>query len=192
MTATPASLGPVCTYFERADELKKAYPFAANQLRLFGVELAMKMKHADAGRFLMAQMDLLEMEKTQPSCTTPPSVKQAVSVPPPPPPPPPPQLVAADADAPAAVTDDAKPEEKGEVKSVVADGRSAEDAVTSAMADATVNDKPTEGAVPAQSPPPPPPTVEYRMVQDEGEGEGEGQGHSHGQDYGQGEGEGEG
>ena len=85
--SVPASLGPVSTYFERSDELKRSHPFAAHHLRLFGVELAMKMKRADAGHFLLAQMDILEAEKKQPSCTNPPTVQKAVPTAPPAPPP---------------------------------------------------------------------------------------------------------
>uniref|UniRef100_A0A7S2GTW5 DUF676 domain-containing protein n=1 Tax=Haptolina brevifila TaxID=156173 RepID=A0A7S2GTW5_9EUKA len=153
---TPAALGPVCTYFERADELKKAYPFAANQLRLFGVELAMKMKKPDAGRFLMAQMDVLEAEKMQPSFTTPPSVQQAVPVAPPP-------EVPVPLEAPQASATAEEAEADAGSEGV---GKASDDAVTSAMGEATLNEAPAPAPQHAPPPPPPPPPAVDSLVRD--------------------------
>mmetsp|Transcript_23508 Transcript_23508/g.60074 ORF Transcript_23508/g.60074 Transcript_23508/m.60074 type:complete len:335 (+) Transcript_23508:66-1070(+) len=63
MSAMPHSLQPLETYFTRANELNGAHPFVAHHLRLFGFELAMKMKGNDAGSFLLAEMEKLEVEK---------------------------------------------------------------------------------------------------------------------------------
>ena len=77
-SAVPPSLAPCATYFDRATELAGPYPFVSHQLRLFGIEIAMKMPHPDAGRFLMAQMDTLEVQKKDRKFTTPPSIRKAV------------------------------------------------------------------------------------------------------------------
>jgi len=61
--SVPHSLVPVETYFTRANELSGPHPFVAYHVRKFGFELAMKMKGADAGQFLLAQMEILEKEK---------------------------------------------------------------------------------------------------------------------------------
>ena len=61
--AIPDSMMTVCTYFDRATELQTSHPYVANRIRMFGMEQAMKLRHKDAGRYLMAQMEALEREK---------------------------------------------------------------------------------------------------------------------------------
>ena len=63
LPALPASLEPVRPYFDRAAELAASQPMVAHHLRVFGMQLAMKIRHADAGAFLMAVIELLEKEK---------------------------------------------------------------------------------------------------------------------------------
>ena len=97
MSATaPASIAPTSTYFERANELKAVQPFVAHHIRLFGLEMAMKMsnKSTDAQRFLLSQMDILELEKKDSKFTTPPTIRKAFTVSPPAPPPAPPSASA--------------------------------------------------------------------------------------------------
>ena len=55
MVSVPPSLEPIRTYFDRASELKSQHPFVAHYVRLFGMELAMKLRHNDAGPFLLDQ-----------------------------------------------------------------------------------------------------------------------------------------
>ena len=87
--AAPLSIAPCSTYFERANELKAVQPFVSHHLRLFGVEMAVKMaghRQPEAGRFLLAQMDILEVEKKDAKFTTPPTVRRAFTIAAPPPP----------------------------------------------------------------------------------------------------------
>jgi hypothetical protein len=99
----PYSLQPLETYFTRANELSGPHPYVAHHLRLFAVELAMKMKGPDANQFLLTQMDILEKEKgtVEPPLYQPPLCPDPNWKPPPPPPPPeaPPVAAAGAADA---------------------------------------------------------------------------------------------
>jgi hypothetical protein len=101
--SVPYSLQPLETYFTRANELSGPHPYVAHHLRLFAVELAMKMKGPDANQFLLTQMDILEKEKgtVEPPLYQPPLCPDPNWKPPPPPPPPeaPPVAAAGAADA---------------------------------------------------------------------------------------------
>ena len=121
----PYSLQPLDTYFTRADELSGPHPYVAHHLRLFAVELAMKMKGPDANQFLLTQMDILEKEKgsVEPPLYQPPLCPDPNWKPPPPPAPPEAPVAAAGAadasdgsngstaDDGTAQSSDAKPEE---------------------------------------------------------------------------------
>ena len=109
----------------RADELSSSHSFVAYHLRMFGVELSMKMKGRDAGPFLLAQMELLEQEKgkVKPPMHQPPPYPDPNWTPPTPAlPAPPPPAPTAEA---AADTADATPEAKdpaGQGKEQTANG----------------------------------------------------------------------
>jgi len=62
---TPPSLAPLAPYFDRAAELQTSQPMAAHYVRVFAMQLALKLKQKDANAsgFLMALMELLEKEK---------------------------------------------------------------------------------------------------------------------------------
>jgi len=145
MAGTPDAILPCATYFQRADELKGVQPFVAHQLRLFGVEMAMKMSgRSEAGRFLMTQLDALEAEKKEAKFTTPPTTRKAFTVTPP-------------AAAPAAVAP-AAPVEVSDAPPVT--GKAADDLKELEAWGADAAATPTPG-----EPKPEPPKVDYRVVQ---------------------------
>ena len=187
MPTAPPAIAPCSTYFERADELKGVQPFVAHHLRLFGVEMAMKMAghgQADAGRFLIAQMDVLEGEKKDGKFKTPPTTRKAFKVAPTRAPPAPAAAAAA-----VDVSDSAKDGEKDEKEKPTeadakkeADGKK-EDGAKKDQAPAKKDDKKEGDAADAVSedlkklstwgdevsttktPGEPKPKVEYRTVQ---------------------------
>ena len=162
----PPLLAPCSTYFDRAEELKAVQPFVSHHLRLFGVEMCMKMAghgQAEAGRFLLAQMDTLELEKKEPKFTTPPTKRKAVTVAPPSAPPPekpaPVVDVSDDASKDAAKKDDAKKDDAK--KDDASTDAKADDASKTADAASAVGKELGElkvSAEPAKS------VVEYRDV----------------------------
>ena len=176
--AVPLAIAPCATYFLRADEMKAVQPFVAHHLRLFGVEMAMKMSSRDAaaGRFLLTQMDNLEAEKKEVKFTTPPTARKAFTVAPPPAPPPPKVEAAVDVSDEASAAKDAKKKdgedateegkkevaEKADDKSDSGD-KKPEERAAGDLSNLSLAGGAGEASVAAAAPPPKP-RVEYRQV----------------------------
>lgn len=126
----------------------------------------MKMPHADAGRFLMAQLDILETQKKRPECTTPPPVQKAFAVAAAAPPPTPGSAapVESGASPSSSAANEASDPAPGDGSdgAAAAPGTSASEEpadVSDAMSKASLSDGET-----APTPPPPRATVEHRSV----------------------------